>query len=397
MRWLLLAVVACSKSAPKRDDAAIAARPIDAVQIDAIAIDAARPVIALDRYEVTVAEYRACVDANACPRTSRGEEMYGKNPKVAMSGASFYDARAYCAWKGKRLPTPAEWKHAAYGDDARKFPWGDEPVTCERAWFDDCQPHGMAAPGGRAKGASAAGNEDMLGNASEWTDPGPINFASACVGPLRKEVPLLGGDYVTEANGLPFQRDYPYENQPTWVDNPSQGFRCADAAPITPPPSTDAVLTAKTWNVIAVKTATAAIEEVAARCKRGEQATYLFHDNQWLVAGTAPSDRAIEVPALVRVVGRATCNDVEERTRLTAKVGKQTWRMRLPSALGIYQLWLAPGSVVTLEIECTPPPPRGECSWGTMITSPQTFRVPMGPMSGVEGPALEGNGGVTCD
>ncbi len=82
-------------------------------------------VFAIDRDEVSVADYRACVIDGACAMDPliAGDERYLADdlPQVNIT---WTEARAYCAWKDGRLPTEAEWERAARGDDTRRWPWG---------------------------------------------------------------------------------------------------------------------------------------------------------------------------------------------------------------------------------------------------------------------------------
>lgn len=138
---------------------------------------------AIDKYEVTNKQYRACVDAGACnmPRETgsyrRAEYFYpAEFDYYPVLYVSWWDARAYCEWKGKRLPTEAEWEKAARGTmDTRSWPWGSERPDCTRANFvvDWEDPHygcvgDTSQVGSYPAGASPYGVVDMSGNAFEW-------------------------------------------------------------------------------------------------------------------------------------------------------------------------------------------------------------------------------------
>jgi formylglycine-generating enzyme required for sulfatase activity len=126
----------------------------------------------IDRTEVTQAAYEKCMQAGKCskPVGEFDPRAYCWHPVV---GVSWDQARDYCKWQGKRLPTEIEWEKAARGSDGRTFPWGEDPPTCDRATFQSCG--GAVTRVGTTKaGASPFGVFDLAGNVREWlANPGP--------------------------------------------------------------------------------------------------------------------------------------------------------------------------------------------------------------------------------
>ncbi|MCB0166392.1 MAG: SUMF1/EgtB/PvdO family nonheme iron enzyme [Anaerolineae bacterium] len=125
----------------------------------------------IDRFEVTNADYRACVTAENCTPASKVNsatvEGYRDNPafdNYPVVGVSWDQAITYCQWVGKRLPTEAEWEFAASGADNRIYPWGNEFVPAlSAAAADDLQPVDSFP-----QGVSPFGVYQMAGNAGEW-------------------------------------------------------------------------------------------------------------------------------------------------------------------------------------------------------------------------------------
>jgi formylglycine-generating enzyme required for sulfatase activity len=143
-------------------------KPIHSVYLDAYYID---------KFEVTNALYKVCVNAGACnPPIHTGSftrNSYYGNVQFDQYPVVYVDwnmANTYCEWRGAHLPTEAQWEKAARGTDARIYPWGRE-ADCQKANY---QGTGNGCVGGTSKvgyyegGKSPYGVYDMAGNVWEW-------------------------------------------------------------------------------------------------------------------------------------------------------------------------------------------------------------------------------------
>jgi len=134
----------------------------------------------LDRTEVTQAAYDECVAARACPPPDPGilASFSGlfKGPKKPVIGVSWFAARDYCKWKGKRLPREAEYERAVRGDDGRRYPWGSDAPTHDKTVFEA---NATEDVGTHPSGRGPYGHDDLAGNVWEWIDDDYDPFAYA--------------------------------------------------------------------------------------------------------------------------------------------------------------------------------------------------------------------------
>lgn len=139
------------------------------------------PGFCMDRTEVTVDAYAACVKVGAC----RAEDLECGNAATwAKKGlgnhpincVTWAEAENFCREVGKRLPTEREWEWAARGGDrALPFPWGADAPGSRVCWDGEGNSEGKGKRkttcpvGSHPRSRSADGVEDLAGNVREWT------------------------------------------------------------------------------------------------------------------------------------------------------------------------------------------------------------------------------------
>jgi formylglycine-generating enzyme required for sulfatase activity len=238
-------------------------KPQHAVYLDAFYIDLSEVTNDLFTRFVEATGYRTEAEKAGHGRvfntsTKRWEDISGadwhhpRGPSSSLSGlgahpvvqVSWNDASAYCAWRGARLPTEAEWEKAERGWDGRIYPWedggpqGDLLNFADRNldvdWADKTTDDGFqftAPVGSYPAGASPYGMLDMAGNVWEWTQDWYLDtfyqgspFRNP-LGPSAGEHRVVrGGSWINEAKYLRAAFRSGYEPA-TWSG--ILGFRCA--------------------------------------------------------------------------------------------------------------------------------------------------------------------------
>lgn len=201
-----------------------------------------------DKTEVTVLAYAACVTGGFCtpptPNSSVGWYQFcnWKHPEGReqhpVNCVTWDQAASYCAARGQRLPTDAEWEWAARGGkSAWKYPWGDAPPSASilNACGSECPPSWMKKTG-QTRTPLYVGNDgypetapvgsfpgtwmgllDLGGNVAEWTSGEAEN---------ANERILRGGNWLLN-EAARFAADYREAYPREYLSN-AVGFRCAN-------------------------------------------------------------------------------------------------------------------------------------------------------------------------
>jgi len=198
----------------------------------------------MDRTEVTNGEYRRCVEAGVCTppadRTAFDDPNRADHPVVFVT---WFQARSYSRWAGKRLPSESEWEAAARAGTATPYPWG---LLWEAG---RCNGYGVAGAdrwGGSSPVASFPPNRwnvfDVTGNAGEWVADlyhrdyrgaprDGRSWTQLTGGPTDRERVVRGGGW----DDLParLRVSHRVDHRPDDVAR-TVGFRCAADGPSVP-------------------------------------------------------------------------------------------------------------------------------------------------------------------
>ena len=199
------------------------------------------PAFYIDKFEVTNLQYKKYVDdvGRRSPEHFDARMYPEGTADHPVTFVSWRDAKRYCEWAGKRLPTDIEWEKAARGTDGRTFPWGNEfqmDAANTPVRWENLKMEGDTTPVGSFEaGISPYGVYDMSGNVWEWTASWYMQYP----GNTRK-TENYGKKYRTLKGGSWWDCSFyqcgisaPVYNRSFFspkVKNSSFGFRCAKDA-----------------------------------------------------------------------------------------------------------------------------------------------------------------------
>jgi sulfatase modifying factor 1 len=203
----------------------------------------------MDKTEVTNEQFSKFIEATgyltlAERKRSEFDWRHPTGPRSSIEGKELYpivqvawdDAATFAKWAGKRLPTEAEWEHAARGGlHQKRYVWGSEKPT-------EKEPRGNLSGTGTARVASFPPNDfaltDIAGNVAEWCSDWyePDYYKSSPKlnpkGPAepRTQRIIRGGSFLSAQSEVENFRPSSRSSAPPETTRPDLGFRCVKDA-----------------------------------------------------------------------------------------------------------------------------------------------------------------------
>jgi len=206
----------------------------------------------IDKYEVSNKDYDDFIRAKGHAAPAYWDDPRLNKPEQPVVGVNWEDAKAFCEYLGKRLPTEAEWEKAARGPKANLYPWGNDFDPAKANYGKN---HEATMPvDSYPDGISYYGAYNMAGNVfewvSDWYDPRYYDRLETMVNPTGPAQPIWlggtgtyvdrltvgekrvirGGSWIAPEGSL--KTTHRYWNHP--LNNSygvGLGFRCARTAP----------------------------------------------------------------------------------------------------------------------------------------------------------------------
>ncbi len=257
--FLVVFPVACMGQSAKPPEFAEVKIPAG-VYLDSDGTTTRIEALLMQRTDVTVSAWQACVAQGACSAAPlERDEQKGRCNGIhgrldhPLNCVTWTEAATFCEWGGGRLPTATEWAYAASGGEpGKRYPWGNQDVdgtranfcdvNCSRSlgtdgknldawrkrgWITESADDGWSATspaGSYPEGASSWGLLDMAGNVWQWTS------TQAAMG--KREV--RGGSWDNPPPSLEIGKRLPW---PETGADAGMGFRCVRGGSQNPQPN----------------------------------------------------------------------------------------------------------------------------------------------------------------